>query len=55
MFENGCYLRRQKRFKCTKQASKTRSRTSNNGQQQQQQSTSSIRLTNVNKTDPSAS
>ncbi|CAF0784424.1 unnamed protein product [Rotaria sp. Silwood1] len=53
MFENGCYLRRQKRFKCTKQASKTRSRTSNNGQQQQ--STSSIILTNTNKTDPSAS
>ena len=33
MFENGCYLRRQKRFKCTKQASKSRTRTSNNPQQ----------------------
>jgi hypothetical protein len=43
MFENGCYLRRQKRFKCTKQASKNRTRTSNNNQQ----STS-----NINKTDP---
>jgi hypothetical protein len=52
MFENGCYLRRQKRFKCTKQASKARSRSSNNGQQQ---STSGIISTNMNKTDPSAS
>ncbi|UJR34020.1 hypothetical protein I4U23_021434 [Adineta vaga] len=52
MFENGCYLRRQKRFKCTKQASKSRSRTSNNGQQQ---STSGITSTNMNKTDPLAS
>ena len=31
MFENGCYLRRQKRFKCTKQALKNR--TSNNNSQ----------------------
>jgi hypothetical protein len=54
MFENGCYLRRQKRFKCMKQASKSRSRTSNNGQQQQQL-TSGIMSTNMNKTDPSAS
>jgi len=54
MFENGCYLRRQKRFKCTKQASKARSRTSNNGQQQQQL-TSGIMSTNMNKTDPSVS
>ena len=46
MFENGCYLRRQKRFKCTKQASKSRARTSNNNQQ----STSMI-----NKNDPNAS
>ena len=59
MFENGCYLRRQKRFKCTKQASKTRSRTSNSGQQQQQQQqqpqTSGIILTNMDKTEPSVS
>jgi hypothetical protein len=55
MFENGCYLRRQKRFKCTKQGLKGRSRTSNNGQQQQQQSTSDIISTNMNKTDPLAS
>jgi hypothetical protein len=34
MFENGCYLRRQKRFKCTKQGSKNRTRTSNNNNQQ---------------------
>jgi hypothetical protein len=54
MFENGCYLRRQKRFKCTKQALKSRSRTSNNGQQQQQL-TSGIMPTNMNKTDPSVS
>ena len=53
MFENGCYLRRQKRFKCTKQASKSRSRVSNN--EQQQQSTAGIRSTTMNKTDPSAS
>jgi len=53
MFENGCYLRRQKRFKCTKQAAKSRSRTSNNGQQQQL--TSGIMSTNMNKTDPSVS
>ncbi|CAF3797311.1 unnamed protein product [Adineta steineri] len=33
MFENGCYLRRQKRFKCTRQTTKTRTRTSNNNQQ----------------------
>ena len=46
MFENGCYLRRQKRFKCTKQASKNRTRTSNNNPQ----STSMM-----NKTDPNAS
>ena len=52
MFENGCYLRRQKRFKCTKQASKARSRTSNNGQQH---SVSGIISTSMNKTDPSAS
>jgi len=51
MFENGCYLRRQKRFKCTKQASKARTRTSNNNVQQ---STSNIVTTNMNKTDPSA-
>jgi hypothetical protein len=55
MFENGCYLRRQKRFKCSKQAPKSRSRTSNNGQQQQQQLTSGIMSTNMNKTDPSVS
>ena len=54
MFENGCYLRRQKRFKCTKQASKSRSRTSNN-LQQQQQLTSGIMSTNMNTTDPSVS
>ena len=54
MFENGCYLRRQKRFKCTKQALKSRSRASNNGQQQQQL-TSGIMSTNMNKTDPSVS
>jgi hypothetical protein len=53
MFENGCYLRRQKRFKCTKQASKSRSRTSNN--EQQQQLTSGIMTTNMDKTDPSVS
>jgi len=29
MFENGCYLRRQKRFKCTKQGLKNRGRSSN--------------------------
>ncbi|CAF0729793.1 unnamed protein product [Adineta steineri] len=52
MFENGCYLRRQKRFKCTKQASKNRSRTANNGQQQ---STSGIISNDMNKTDPLAS
>ncbi len=46
MFENGCYLRRQKRFKCTKQASKTRTRTANN----QQQSTSMM-----DKDDPTVS
>jgi hypothetical protein len=47
MFENGCYLRRQKRFKCTKQASKNRTRTSNNSQQ----STSILN----NKNDPNIS
>jgi hypothetical protein len=46
MFENGCYLRRQKRFKCTKQPSKNRTRTSNNNQQS---------TTNMNKTDPNVS
>jgi hypothetical protein len=55
MFENGCYLRRQKRFKCTKQALKNRSRTSNNGSSQQQQLASGIMSTNMNKTDPSVS
>lgn len=63
MFENGCYLRRQKRFKCTKQASKTRSRNANNGQlqtQQQQHSSSSSSGVistnmNVNRTDSSIS
>ena len=54
MFENGCYLRRQKRFKCTKQASKSRSRASNNGQQQQQLA-SGIMSTSMTKTDPSIS
>ncbi|CAF1085446.1 unnamed protein product [Adineta ricciae] len=53
MFENGCYLRRQKRFKCTKQASKARSRAANNGQHQQ--SSSGITSTNLNKNDPLAS
>ncbi len=53
MFENGCYLRRQKRFKCTKQASKTRSRTSNNGLQQQL--ASGVPSTNRDKMDPSVS
>jgi hypothetical protein len=48
MFENGCYLRRQKRFKCTKQASKSRTRTSNNNNQQ----STSIRN---NKNDPNVS
>ena len=52
MFENGCYLRRQKRFKCTKQASKARSRAANNGQHQ---SSSGITSTNLNKNDPLAS
>jgi hypothetical protein len=51
MFENGCYLRRQKRFKCTKQASKMRTRTSNNNGQQ---ATSGIISTNMNNADPSA-
>jgi hypothetical protein len=51
MFENGCYLRRQKRFKCTKQASRARSRAANNGQQ----STSDITLTSMNTIDPSGS
>jgi hypothetical protein len=46
MFENGCYLRRQKRFKCTRQGTKTRTRTSDNNQQ-----STSI----MNKTDPSIS
>jgi len=48
MFENGCYLRRQKRFKCTKQGSKNRTRTSNNNNQQ----STSIRN---NKNDPNVS
>jgi hypothetical protein len=45
MFENGCYLRRQKRFKCTKQASRARARTANNNNQQ----STTVR----DKTDPS--
>ncbi|UJR13357.1 hypothetical protein I4U23_000374 [Adineta vaga] len=33
MFENGCYLRRQKRFKCTRQVTKNRTRSTNSNQQ----------------------
>ena len=51
MFENGCYLRRQKRFKCTRQASKTRARSSNN--QQQAQTALGVGSTKRSKTDPS--
>ncbi|CAF1613205.1 unnamed protein product [Adineta ricciae] len=46
MFENGCYLRRQKRFKCTRQVTKTRTRQANQNQQ-----TTSI----TDKIDPSIS
>jgi hypothetical protein len=66
MFENGCYLRRQKRFKCTKQASKSRSRGTNNTQQtrlNQQQpsqapnssSSSSVMTNSMNRIDSSIS
>jgi hypothetical protein len=50
MFENGCYLRRQKRFKCTKQASKARARTG-----QQHSLMPSGTLTNPSTTEASVS
>ncbi|CAF4482840.1 unnamed protein product [Rotaria sp. Silwood2] len=51
MFESGCYLRRQKRFKCTKQGSKTRTRISNSNNHNDNQQSTSVR----NQTDSSVS
>src|SRR5262249_1815133 len=53
MFENGCYLRRQKRFKCTKQAAKARTRTSNNNNNNNNNNQQSTSI--MNKNDPTVS